>query len=323
MPRRDTPRRHAALIGRALAHVETHLADALDADTLADRAAMSRFHFHRAFHAHVGCSVGSYVTWRRLQRACALLASGSETVLEVALAVGYDSAQALAKAMRRELDTTPGAMRRGDAAAWNTLLDIRRLRGADPLLHADTPMTLPPAPRRLVTIAPVTVLTATARGMVDGHMTRAAQRAFGELSRALARQRLIPRVRSWLGALLDAPRGIDDPHCRYLAAVAFVDTLNAGRAGGHPRGAPGPDARPAIELDGSLAWRTLDGGRHAVFDHVGPYTELHAVWRTVYRDWLPASGERLRDALPFEVNLNSPADTPPEALHTELWVPLA
>ena len=88
-PASNRSARHAALIARALAHVETHLDAPLTAAVLADKAAMSRHHFHRMFQAHVGCSVSNYLEWRRLQRACALLTSGMEPVLEVALAVGY------------------------------------------------------------------------------------------------------------------------------------------------------------------------------------------------------------------------------------------
>jgi len=68
------------------------------------------------------CSVANYVTLLRLRRACALLVSGHEPVSDIALTVGYESAQALAKAIRRDLDTTPTAVRRGDVPARDKLL---------------------------------------------------------------------------------------------------------------------------------------------------------------------------------------------------------
>ena len=40
------------------------------------------------------------------------------------------------------------------------------------------------------------------------------------------------------------------------------------------------------------------------------------------RDWLPTSGEKLRDEPSFEVYLNHPESTPPADLRTEIWVPL-
>ncbi len=164
------PSRQSEQIGRALRFIDTHLDATLDAATLADRSAMSRHHFHRVFLALVGCGVGSFVTWRRLQRACALLVSGDEPVLEVALAVGYESAQALAKAMRRDLGTTPTAVRRGDATQSTRLQPPHRL--SPPAIRSgEHPMS----PTRHANLpAGLVALTATARGRVDRSLTRRA-----------------------------------------------------------------------------------------------------------------------------------------------------
>jgi len=66
----------------------------------------------------------------------------------------------------------------------------------------------------------------------------------------------------------------------------------------------------------------VPAGRHAVFTHMGPYSTLHATWRAIYRDWLPATGHALRDAPPFELYVNDPRDTPPEQLRTDIYIPL-
>lgn len=307
--------RTAELVSRALAHVDAHLDQVLDADTLADRAAMSRHHFHRMFKAHVGCSVASYVTWRRLQRACALLISGQEPVLEVALAVGYESAQALAKAMRRELDTSPTAVRRGDIAPWKSLLIPDRLP-FPATLHAN----LNPSEPSLMNVtrfvqlpAGLTALTATARGMIDNNMSRAAQAAFGELMATLVPGGLVADARSYMCIVPDEAHGPDDPHCRFVAGVVFGHDMASGQ---------GSCMQPDVDLSGSLAWQALVPGRYAVFTHMGPYTNLYKTWRAIYVDWLPASGEQLRDAPPMELCINNPQTTAPEALHTEIWIPL-
>lgn len=292
-----------------MAYIDAHLNEMLNAHTLADRAAMSRHHFHRMFRAYVGCSVGSYVTWRRLQRACALLASGSEPVLDIALSVGYDSAQALSKAMRRELDTVPTAIRRGDHAPWHSLLVPDRLpfppRPGNPAMIQTTRYAQLPAD--------VVALTATARGMVDHTMSRAAQAAFGEVLTAATASGHIHEVASFMSIVPDDPNGPDDPHCRFMAGLVFGYNM----ASGH-----GTCAQPDLPLQGSLAWQALAPGRYAVFVHQGPYNTLHDTWRSIYHDWLPASGAALRDAPPMEVCLNDPKTTPPAALLTEIWIPV-
>ena len=302
--------RQRGLIRRALTHVETHLDQALDATVLADRAAMSRHHFHRVFQAHVGMGVGEYVIGRRLQRACALLASGKEPVADIAWAVGYESAQALAKAMRRELGATPTQVRRGHATAWTRLLQSAPwLRESPPIQGAPTMQ-----PDRFTELpGSLHALTATARGMVGHNLGRAARQAFDELVSAVGRAGLLGEVRSCIALIPDDPQGPDDPNCRYIAGLVFGYELAR---------LSGQCSRPALALSGTLAWMPLAPGRYAVFTHIGPYTTLHERWAEVYSDWLPTSGTALRDVPPLELCLNSPADTPPEKLHTELWLPV-
>jgi AraC family transcriptional regulator len=309
--RRLTPDRHAELLARALAHAEAHLDEPLTADTLADRAAMSRHHFHRVFRAYMGCSVANYVTWLRLRRACALLVSGHEPVSEIAATVGYESAQALAKAMRRDLDTTPTAVRRGGAPALKKLLKSS--------CESDSPTRFEGAVTMQVTRMThlpegIVALTATGRGMVDNNMMRAAQQAFGELMQVVNHAGLAERVASYMSLMPDDPKGPDDPHCRFVAGLVFGYSLAT---------LSGQFEQPAnLPLSGTLAWQPIASGRYAVFTHIGPYTRLHLTWKAIYHDWLPQSGEQLRDEPPMELNLNRPEITPPEALHTEIWLPL-
>jgi AraC family transcriptional regulator len=309
---RPTSDRHSELIARALAYAETHLAEPLTADVLADRAAMSRHHFHRVFRAYVDCSVASYVTWLRLRRAFALLVSGDEPVAEIAATVGYESAQALAKAMRRDFGTTPTAVRQGGAPAFENLLSPGKDVGSGNTFNGAIDMQV----TRLTHLPEgIVALTATARGMVDNTMMRAAQQAYGEVLEEVDRAGLREHIKTYLSLALDDPQGPDDPHCRFVAGLVFGYSLAT---------CSGDIEQPAgISLSGSLAWQPIAGGRYAVFTHVGPYTTLHLTWKAIYRDWLPASGERLRDEPPIALNLSRAAPVPPNPLRTEIWLPLA
>ena len=47
--------------------------------------------------------------------------------------------------------------------------------------------------------------------------------------------------------------------------------------------------------------RTLPAGRYALFTHMGKLDKLEQTMRAIYLDWLPKSGEQLRDAPHLEV----------------------
>ena len=66
----------------------------------------------------------------------------------------------------------------------------------------------------------------------------------------------------------------------------------------------------------------MPGGRHAVARHVGPYEELMTAYHRLFTAWLPDSGEEAADRPCFEIYLNTPQDTPPAELITDVHLPL-
>jgi AraC family transcriptional regulator len=98
-------------IARALDLMESRLADDLSLDDLAGAAAMSPFHFSRAFKAAVGRSPVQELIRRRIARAAVLLRSTRLPVAEVAWRVGYENAARFTALFKRETGQTPGSMR--------------------------------------------------------------------------------------------------------------------------------------------------------------------------------------------------------------------
>ena len=77
-----------------------------------------------------------------------------------------------------------------------------------------------------------------------------------------------------------------------------------------------------MPINAPLVEVTLPAGRLAVLTFTGPYAGLPAAYDQLMGIWLPQSGEVPADAPIFEVYLNSPMDTAPEALVTEVCLPL-
>ena len=66
----------------------------------------------------------------------------------------------------------------------------------------------------------------------------------------------------------------------------------------------------------------LSGGKYAIFLHEGSLSQLENTWHSIYSKWLPASGEELRGAPPYERYNSCPAKTNPASLRTEIYIPL-
>ncbi|MBY5564595.1 helix-turn-helix domain-containing protein [Rhizobium leguminosarum] len=97
---------------RALAYIHDNLADDLSLDDIASEAAMSRFHFVRAFTAALGTSPLQYVIRERMERAKVLLKTTRVPIAAVAIRVGYDDVSRFGQHFRRNTGITPAAFRR-------------------------------------------------------------------------------------------------------------------------------------------------------------------------------------------------------------------
>lgn len=93
-----------------------YLADNLDQrvtlDELAAIARLSPFHFARAFAKTVGMPPFRYQQKLRLERACELLAKTDFRIIEIALAVGYESPQALSRVFVQHHGMAPSRWRK-------------------------------------------------------------------------------------------------------------------------------------------------------------------------------------------------------------------
>lgn len=81
------------------------------------------------------------------------------------------------------------------------------------------------------------------------------------------------------------------------------------------------DAR--LQPEGDVGVQEVGGGEYAVTTHHGPYETLSQTYTQFCGEWLPASGRETRSAPPFEVYRNSPQNTAPADLLTDIYLPLA
>ena len=110
-------RQAGTLSTRRLAHVleymNTNLADALSLNQLANEAGVTRFHFGRLFKAKVGVTPHRHLVNIRMEAAASLLAKTQLSVLEIALACGYQSGAHFTAAFQKHFTQTPSSYRLG------------------------------------------------------------------------------------------------------------------------------------------------------------------------------------------------------------------
>jgi AraC family transcriptional regulator len=151
---------------------------------------------------------------------------------------------------------------------------------------------------------PVETLTQPARRLI-GLPHRGAYSsigaAFEKLGAVMAARGLWPRARGMAALYLDDPGTTPEADLRSFAG-ALVDA--------------------DLPLPEGLEQRLVPAGRFAVLHFRGPYAGLQAAYDQLYNHWLPASGEEPRDAPALEVYLNSPMDTAPDDLLTDICLPL-
>ncbi|MEM1129740.1 MAG: GyrI-like domain-containing protein [Pseudomonadota bacterium] len=127
--------------------------------------------------------------------------------------------------------------------------------------------------------------------------------AYDLLANLLTERGLWPKLGHMMGVHYDDPRSVESEALRSHAGAQVVDD-------------DFPMAPP-------LETVVVPAGRHAVMRYQGPYEGLSKAWDSLVEDWLPTSGEEMGEGPAFEIYLNSPQDTAPEDLRTDIYLALA
>ena len=126
---------------------------------------------------------------------------------------------------------------------------------------------------------------------------RAFETLFGTLG---ARNLLGPGLRM-VGIYYDDPASVAEAELRSRAGIVAAKPL-------------------PVELP--LEPATIIGGEYAMLRHRGPYADMRRSYDFLYGSWLPQSGREPADAPCIEEYLNTPRDTAPTELISDIYLPL-
>ena len=100
-------------LARAVAFIHDNLATDLRLEDMADQAAMSAYHFARAFKAETGSSPLQFVISARMDAAKVLLKTTKLPVAQIAHRVGYEDLSRFGRHFKTRVGATPKAYREG------------------------------------------------------------------------------------------------------------------------------------------------------------------------------------------------------------------
>jgi AraC family transcriptional regulator len=276
-------------INQASLFIQHNISRQVTIKEVADAANFSPFHFHRIFFAFTGETTFEYQTRTRMKKAVELLMADRSSN-HIAAETGYQTATAFTKAFKRTFGCSPTEYKRkflSDKIAY-----AKETQSHAAVHHQPVIKELPSFP----------ILYVTRKGRVNENYNKAAEEAFNILYAYLNNNNIDISGLLRLGILRDMER-IDSCESRYEACFSLKN-----------------DAGFSVSTE--VSEKTIDEGKWAVFRHHGAYNTLWQTWNWIYRYWHPSANIEFRNADPFEVYLNSPRQTKPADLLTDIHIPI-
>ncbi len=99
-------------IQRSIDFIEENLESKITLDELAEKAALSKYYYHRLFHALTGEPVMEYIRKRRLGRAIKQMNETNLGILEIAVDNQFESQEVFTRAFIKHFGISPGKYRK-------------------------------------------------------------------------------------------------------------------------------------------------------------------------------------------------------------------
>jgi AraC family transcriptional regulator len=279
-------RDYAWRIGRVIDYINVHLDEPLRVQALSEIACFSPCHFHRQFTACTGITVSRLVQLLRLKRASLQLAFNPQrSITDIAFDAGFANAESFSRAFRKQHGQSPSAFRASPQwQPWQTG-PVHRLTPEFNDMHAE------------IVDFPDTMVAALEHHGPE-HLSYRAAQTFIEWRRANG---IGPTQGKTYGIHYSDPVSTLPEDYRLDICVS-VDA-------------------PVAENPQGVVTKLIPGGRCACVRHHGSRDHVTAAeW--LYREWLPASGEELRDFPVYFHYVNVGPGVQPRDMITDVYLPL-
>ncbi len=284
----DTQNFYFERINKVVCHINNHLGENLDVSKLAEIGNYSPYHFHRIMKSYLGEPLAAYITRIRLETAVSLLIYSDEAINAIAFKVGYENPSSFNKAFKKRYGISPAEYRKNSEITLQLKNQKVKFNAMESLKSLEP---------KIKVLKPKKVIYAT----VLGNYNKSSEKAWETICGYAKEKRLFGFKTEFIGISHDDPKITEPDKLRYDACIAVTK-----------------DVKP----DGPIGVQEIQGGKFAVFIHKGAYEKLENSYDYIFGKWLPESGKELRNIPCFEKYLNTPEDTAPEKLRTEIYIPI-
>ncbi len=102
-------------IKKSIEYIENNLNKKIELQEIANKAFLSKYHFHRVFHATIGESVAEYIRRRRLIEAANELLNTEHKIIDIALNYQFSTQESFTKAFKKFYGIPPKEFRKNKA----------------------------------------------------------------------------------------------------------------------------------------------------------------------------------------------------------------
>ncbi|HQS57887.1 MAG: AraC family transcriptional regulator [Gallionellales bacterium 35-53-114] len=279
---------YAAKFNKVFDYIDKNLDEELTLERLSQVACFSKYHFHRQFSAYTGIAVFKYVQLVRLKRASyRLVFNQQERITDIALDARFENPESFSRAFKNTFGQTPSEFR--DNPAWQHWNEQYKF----PIRERRNNMEV-----KIVNCEPVKVAMLKHYGPPD--LVNDSVKIFIDWRKTSG---LSPvKSSKSFGIVYDNPDTTAPDQFKFGICGSVTEDI--------------PDNPQGVQN------RVIPGGRCAVVRHHGSHDRIGESIYPLYREWLPKSGESLRDFPLYFHYLNLMPETAEHDLITDIYLPL-
>lgn len=281
---------YSARMNHVFEYIYQHLDEDLTLEKMSRVAHFSRFHFHRQFSEYCGMTLSRFVQLMRLKRASyRLVFDRDDRITDIALEARFENPESFSRAFKQVFGQTPSQFRtEPDWPNWHDRIQIHL-----PRVERTHDMNI-----KIVDFEETRVAVLEHRGSPDRVMD-----SVGLFRQWRKQSRLSPvRTSKSFGIIYDDPENTPPEQFRFDICGSVTGEVPA-----NPQ---------------NIKSGVIPAGRCAVTRHYGSLDNVRDSVIPLYRDWLPQSGEELRDYPLFFEYLNLIPDVDEHELETDIYLPL-